>query len=220
MSAKTIVLALLIAAVTVGSGCSSSEQPAQKSGTTPSNQKQILQQRSGDYVITLLNETGSLKQGTNNLTLEFRRGDQLTDPGDVEVTPMMDMKGAGPMLANTKATPGERCRFLVIAAALVAMESMIGALVDVDFAVGPFLFDDLHVREWDVRIQSAEMHQGRNLRFLICHLRNETAVIADRRRQSVEIAGCRKCHCASKAETHDRNRTGRFQLTDSSRCIS
>jgi hypothetical protein len=56
-------------------------------------------------VITLPNETGSLKQGTNNLTLEFRRGDQLADPGTIEVKPMMEMKGMGPMLANTKATP-------------------------------------------------------------------------------------------------------------------
>jgi YtkA-like len=56
-------------------------------------------------VITLSNETGSLKQGTNNLTVEFRRGDQLTDPGNVEVKPIMEMKGMGPMLANTKATP-------------------------------------------------------------------------------------------------------------------
>jgi hypothetical protein len=112
MDSKRLVLVLLIVAITLTSACSSCEQPAQKSATshqapntTPSDLKQIQQQRSGDYVITLLNETGSLKQGTNNLTLEFRRGDQLADPGNVEVTPMMDMKGAGPMLANTKATP-------------------------------------------------------------------------------------------------------------------
>ena len=56
-------------------------------------------------MITLLNDNGSLKQGANNLTLEFRRGDQLTDPGNVQVKPMMEMKGMGPMLANTSATP-------------------------------------------------------------------------------------------------------------------
>src|SRR5438105_1260291 len=100
------------------------------------------------------------------------------------------------------------------------MESMVSALVDEDLAVGPFLSNDLHVGQWDVRIQRAEMHQSRNLRCLICHLRDETAVIADSRRQSVEIAGRRKCHRASKAETHDGNRTGRFQLIDSSRCIT
>jgi hypothetical protein len=106
-----MVLALLLLGGTAIAGCSNSEPPAQKSatseqtpGTAASNLKQIHQQQSGDYVITLSNEIGTLKQGANNLTLEFRRGDQLTDPGNVEVTPVMDMKGAGPMLANTKAT--------------------------------------------------------------------------------------------------------------------
>jgi len=115
MRPKTIVLATLLAAALATAGCSSSEPTSQApapsaqapTATPPAaaNLKQIQQQRSGDYVITLSNETGSLKQGANNLTLEFRRGDQLADPGNVEVKPMMEMKGAGPMLANTKATP-------------------------------------------------------------------------------------------------------------------
>jgi hypothetical protein len=105
-----MILALLALAVTIAAGCSqqSSEKsatPGQATSPTSSNLKQIQQQRSGDYVITLSSDTGSLKQGTNNLILEFRRADQLTDPGNVEVTPMMEMKGAGPMLANTKAIP-------------------------------------------------------------------------------------------------------------------
>ena len=72
---------------------------------TTGNVKQIEQKRAGDYLITLSSESGSLKQGSNNLTLEFRKRDQLADPGNVEVKPMMEMKGMGPMLANTKATP-------------------------------------------------------------------------------------------------------------------
>ena len=115
MRAKIIALATLLAAALVIAGCSGSEPPSQTPAPsvqaptpTPSataNLKQIQQQRAGDYVITLSNETGSLKQGANNLTLEFRKGDQLTDPGNVEVKPMMEMKGLGPMLANTKAAP-------------------------------------------------------------------------------------------------------------------
>ena len=113
MRAKIIALATLLAAALTIAGCSGSEPPSQTPAapaqvTAPSasaNLKQIQQKRAGDYVITLSNATGSLKQGANNLTLEFRKGDQLTDPGNVEVKPMMEMKGLGPMLANTKATP-------------------------------------------------------------------------------------------------------------------
>jgi YtkA-like len=113
MRAKTIALATLLAAALTIAGCSGSEPPSQTPAASaqapaPSasaNLKQIQQQRAGDYEITLSNETGSLKQGANNLVLEFRKGGQLTDPGNVEVKPMMEMKGLGPMLANTKATP-------------------------------------------------------------------------------------------------------------------
>lgn len=114
MRGITTVLATLIVAALLIVGCSSSE-PSKQPPATPAaaptaapaatNLKQLQQQKSGDYVITLLNETGSLKQGANNLTLEFRRGEQLADPGNVEVKPMMEMKGMGPMLANTKAMP-------------------------------------------------------------------------------------------------------------------
>src|SRR5438128_5650157 len=113
MHGKTIVLATLFAATLLTLGCSSSAPstqaptPTAPAATAPpaTNLKQIQQQRSGDFVITLLNETGSLKQGANNLILEFRKGDQLADPGNVEVKPMMEMKGMGPMLAKTQATP-------------------------------------------------------------------------------------------------------------------
>ena len=113
MQTKIIVLTTLILAASLLAACTSSEPTKQASaptqapapGAPAAELKQIQQQRSGDYVITLLNESGSLKQGTNNLTLEVRRGDQLVDPGNVQVKPMMEMKGAGPMLANSRATP-------------------------------------------------------------------------------------------------------------------
>ena len=115
MQTKIIVLTTLILAASLLAACTSSEPtkqastptqaPAPAPGAPAAELKQIQQQRSGDYVITLLNESGSLKQGANNLTLEVRRGDQLVDPGNVQVKPMMEMKGAGPMLANSSATP-------------------------------------------------------------------------------------------------------------------
>jgi hypothetical protein len=110
---KSIVLALFVTAVLTTSACSSSEPANQAPSAStpaptaqpPSNVKEIAKKEAAGYVITLSGETGSLKQGANNLTLEFRKGDQLADPGSVEVKPMMEMKGMGPMLANTKATP-------------------------------------------------------------------------------------------------------------------
>jgi len=106
---------MLTTAALTAAACSSSQPTsqapapaAQAPAATPpttGNVKQIEQKRAGDYLITLSSESGSLKQGSNNLTLEFRKRDQLADPGNVEVKPMMEMKGMGPMLANTKATP-------------------------------------------------------------------------------------------------------------------
>ncbi len=50
-------------------------------GGDASNLKQIQQQRAGDYVVTVLSETGQLKQGPNNFVLEFRKAsdNQLAD---------------------------------------------------------------------------------------------------------------------------------------------
>lgn len=112
-----ILLAAFIGAASLISACSASETP----GETPSpavtpaptpaasagNLKEIHQQRSGDYVVVVLNETGDLKQGTNDLTLEFRRtsGNQLADVGDVKVESTMPMKGMSPMMAKTNVTP-------------------------------------------------------------------------------------------------------------------
>ena len=115
MSIKPIVLAMLTIAALTAAACSSSQPTSQApapatqapAATPPTtgNVKQIEQKRAGDYLITLSSESGSLKQGSNNLTIEFRKRDQLADPGNVEVKPIMEMKGMGPMLANTKATP-------------------------------------------------------------------------------------------------------------------
>ncbi len=115
MHTKFIVIGLLIAIVVITAACSSSEPTgqapspsAQVPAATPpatSSLKEIGKKEAAGYVITLSSDTGSLKQGANNLTLEFLKGNQLADPGNVEVKPMMEMKGMGPMLANTKATP-------------------------------------------------------------------------------------------------------------------
>ncbi len=77
------------------------------SGGDTSNLKQIEQQRAGEHVITLLNETGQLKQGPNKFFLEFRKAsdNQLTDVGNVQLNSLMPMPGMSPMSGGASATP-------------------------------------------------------------------------------------------------------------------
>lgn len=76
-------------------------------GGDTSNLKQIQQQRAGEYVVTLLNETGQLKQGPNKFVLEFRKAsdNQLTDVGNVQLNSLMPMPGMSPMSGGASATP-------------------------------------------------------------------------------------------------------------------
>jgi hypothetical protein len=113
-----IVLAVFMTATSLITACGPSETPSQTPGpaATPApatppaattGLKQIQQQRTGDYVVAVLNDTGDLKQGTNNLTLEFRKAtdNQLADVGNVQVQSTMEMKGMSPMMAKTNVTP-------------------------------------------------------------------------------------------------------------------
>lgn len=72
-----------------------------------SNLKQIEQQRAGEYVVTVLNETGQLKQGPNKFVLEFRKAsdNKLTDVGNVQLNALMPMPGMSPMSGGASATP-------------------------------------------------------------------------------------------------------------------
>jgi len=69
--------------------------------------KLVQQQQSGEYKIAILSETGTIQQGKKPFTLEFRRAtdDQLVDVGTVDVAPVMEMAGMGPMMATTRVTP-------------------------------------------------------------------------------------------------------------------
>src|SRR5215467_7996821 len=74
--------------------------------------KPIQQQRSGDYTITLLNETGVLKQHAGHLRLEFRNAstNELVNVSNVQVETTMKMPGMGPMFGTVSSilevTPG------------------------------------------------------------------------------------------------------------------
>ncbi|MFN2455265.1 MAG: FixH family protein [Pyrinomonadaceae bacterium] len=76
-------------------------------GGDTSNLKQIQQQHAGEYLVTLLNETGQLKQGPNKFVLEFRKAsdNQLADVGNVQLNSLMPMPGMSPMSGGASATP-------------------------------------------------------------------------------------------------------------------
>lgn len=76
-------------------------------GGDTSNLKQIEQQRAGETLVTVLSETGQLKQGPNKFVLEFRRAsdNQLVDVGNVQLQSIMPMPGMAPMSGGASATP-------------------------------------------------------------------------------------------------------------------
>ena len=68
--------------------------------------KPVQQQQVGEYTLTLLTESGVMKNGSSDFTLEFRRtaDNQLVDVGTVEVAPIMEMSGMAPMMGSTTVT--------------------------------------------------------------------------------------------------------------------
>lgn len=80
-----------------------------KSGSDPSALKPVQEIRAGEYTVRLLTETGTVKQGSSSFTLEFRNAadNQLADVGTIQVAPVMDMPGMGPMMgtADVDSTP-------------------------------------------------------------------------------------------------------------------
>ena len=68
--------------------------------------KTVHTQQSGEYTVTVLSPSGSIKNGANDFVLEFRKSEnQLVDVGDVYVAPVMDMPGMSPMIGTANVTP-------------------------------------------------------------------------------------------------------------------
>jgi len=69
--------------------------------------KTIQTHTSKDLVITLLSETGELKQGKNDFVLEFRSAStqQPVDVGRVTIASTMAMPGMSPMSAGVELAP-------------------------------------------------------------------------------------------------------------------
>ena len=101
MKTKTILAALAVVVLGLTlAACS-------KSSSSGSELKQIAQQRVGDYVVSLLSESGQLKQGKNKYALEFRKAtdNQLVDVGEVKLSSRMPMPGMSDMIGGASATP-------------------------------------------------------------------------------------------------------------------
>ena len=71
--------------------------------------KTVQTQQAGDYTVTVLSETGSIKNGSGDFVLEFRKtaDNQPVHVGSVEVAPVMDMSGMAPMMGKAETTPGD-----------------------------------------------------------------------------------------------------------------
>src|SRR5262249_2850000 len=69
------------------------------------NLTQIQQQQSGDYLVALLNQTGTIKQHSNKLILEVRNANSnsLSDISNLQIQSSMRMPGMGPMFGNISA---------------------------------------------------------------------------------------------------------------------
>lgn len=71
--------------------------------------KTVQTQQAGDYIVTVLSESGSIKNGAGDFVLEFRKtaDNQPVHVGNVEVAPVMDMAGMAPMMGAAETTPGD-----------------------------------------------------------------------------------------------------------------
>src|SRR5690242_8701314 len=88
-------ISLLLAILLLAISCNKSAAPL----------TQIQQQRSGDYLVTLLAEGGSVKQHSNKLTLEIRNAatNDFADVSNVQMQATMRMPRASPMFGEVSA---------------------------------------------------------------------------------------------------------------------
>ena len=107
------LLVLLLAA------CTAKEEQAKTAGTVASGNaapaistepfKVVDHKTSGDYVVTLLNETGAISEGANQFTLEFRHGSgpdkQPVAVENLHAELSLEMEGMAPMAGSTSVVP-------------------------------------------------------------------------------------------------------------------
>src|SRR5262245_17731114 len=106
-----------------------------------------------------------------------------------------------------RALPGGLGARFMEAPALIAMEPVLRAGIDVDLgAAAALLLDRVHVARRNRRILVAEMHLRGHFRLLVGVLGNLPAVVADRSREAVELTGGEESDRAAHAEAHDGDR--------------
>src|SRR5262245_10081697 len=76
-------------------------------GSDSANYKVIQRQTAGDYTVSILSATGTMKNGASTYALEFRKtsDNQLVDVGRVDVSPVMEMAGMAPMMGTAEVSP-------------------------------------------------------------------------------------------------------------------
>ena len=104
----------LIAVFTVA--CSSSGDPT--------NLKELHRVKSGNLDVVVLSENDAVRQGADNIFVEFRSAsdNQLVDVGDVRASATMPMAGMAPMVGNIDVRPTDTDGRYVLATSL----SMVG----------------------------------------------------------------------------------------------
>jgi hypothetical protein len=101
MSTKLIYMALAVVVVLTLAACS------RGGGGDVSDLQQIEQQRTDEYIVSLLNETNQLKQGKEDFVLEFRRAsdNKRVDVGNVQASLSMPMPGMPTMIGEASVIP-------------------------------------------------------------------------------------------------------------------
>jgi YtkA-like len=85
-------------------------------GSDGADFKLIQSQTAGDYTVSVLSPTGTMKNGASTYAVEFRKTSdhQLVDVGKVDVSPVMEMAGMPPMMGTAEVSPaGTPGRYIV-----------------------------------------------------------------------------------------------------------
>jgi hypothetical protein len=102
MKRDLLLTVSLLALVSIASACSGTEPDATspQAPTTADSAlalKPVDHQSSGDYVVTLLNETGAVTSDATRFTIEIRRGGGLVSVDNLLIQTRMEMAGMAPM---------------------------------------------------------------------------------------------------------------------------
>src|SRR5262252_7437028 len=97
-TAMTQSITLLASFAILLSGCT---------GSGSADFKLIQSQKAGDYTVSILSSTGTMKNGASTYALEFRKtsDNQLVDVGKVDVSAVMEMAGMAPMMGSAEVSP-------------------------------------------------------------------------------------------------------------------